>query len=996
MNPETRSKEYSSNENHRADASEAKSSCSSPERAFDGKLNKHSYLISEESSSNFHHHHGTRRQSTSVKINKNTANTSSSSSTEETESSVHAAKKHISFSSGSSSGENHFKEKSNNNNFNTNGQEGRSTSSNLECKGKVTEDEKKNRTSSNTGNSSSQEENGTSSSSVRNEHQSHCVSRSDEFSVKNEGAGSSSEEGRAALGQSVNESETEEKIGKLSEERYDTSKHCTREDEDNESISSSSGSDTMLSNRNGRQTESETGYAGSNEDSGDQQEYDRSPSSSENDQKRINRINRHSYTRQSEREDSMDLSDSTEISSSDDLEDDLYQIPSISSSPEPNRSDYSSDEKAMKQVASSMYITHSQCKTARRQNYDTKNHSSARHDRHKSTFSSMYKQPQEKHSNKKNHHAAPMIRNSRVIFERTVKKSHQHQGNSFSRKRNHQETLVSHSSIKPRSSAGKRKSVDDYHNSTPIYYIGYDSMAHVLSYLEPPEVHTFLEMPLSKTWQAIYTSPKDLWKILCSTYPFHANLNEDKDSDSESESSGSFPMVTSQSELRHIFGKYRLLYTSFVQCVIYLEKLKEDVKQGVPVANLGKDAPLPPGLKYLKQSAKRMKIKATGTSVKCDDLSNYSSSELISPLNNCDGTDQEEKKKSKQKKRLMISKSQLTDRLFGPCADGSTPGQLDLPISCAIYSVVNWMVAFSDVQGIQILCLKVIPLLLEDENQRITAQKAGLTDIVLQEMVLFPDNVHLHTAAFHAIVLLARPLGGREGMLFHSAMINASGIFSVRNMNGRNGIAVMLDSMRRFNYHEFLQAMGCWSMVNIALIPSQKTMLVKLGGISVTLTAMIMHPHSAEVQFRAAFALINLVIPSEPLMVDSEVDAIQEHLGSVNDVTERELLDENVAQIVNLVVVAMKNFCTSEAIMNRCCLVLHNICNVEDYHTTLLWTPNCYHMLEWALVNYRNDLVLQQSAQSTLQRLQLTLANDSELRTRFVAAIRSQGHEQRR
>merc|ERR1711982_101592 len=92
------------------------------------------------------------------------------------------------------------------------------------------------------------------------------------------------------------------------------------------------------------------------------------------------------------------------------------------------------------------------------------------------------------------------------------------------------------------------------------------------------------------------------------------------------------------------------------------------------------------------------------------------------------------------------------------------------------------------------------------------------------------------------------------------------GIFSVRNMNGRNGIAVMLDSMRRFNYHEFLQAMGCWSMVNIALIPSQKTMLVKLGGITVALNAMIMHPHSAEVQFRAAFALINLVIPCKSIV----------------------------------------------------------------------------------------------------------------------------------
>merc|ERR1740121_3110448 len=201
----------------------------------------------------------------------------------------------------------------------------------------------------------------------------------------------------------------------------------------------------------------------------------------------------------------------------------------------------------------------------------------------------------------------------------------------------------------------------------------------------------------------------------------------------------------------------------------------------------------------------------------------------------------------------------------------------------------------------------------------------------------------------------------------------------------------MLDSMGRFSSHEDLQAMGCWSMVNIALVPSQKTMLVKLGGISVALNAMMMHQRSAEVQFRAVFALINLVIPFEK--TDSDILS-NEQLLSVNEVTEKEILDENIAQIVNLTVIAMKNFFTNEAILNRCCLVLHNICLTEEYHTTLLWTPNCYQMLEWALANYRNDQVMQQSAGGTLHRLQSTLASDSNLRVRFAASIRVQNQNE--
>ena len=131
-------------------------------------------------------------------------------------------------------------------------------------------------------------------------------------------------------------------------------------------------------------------------------------------------------------------------------------------------------------------------------------------------------------------------------------------------------------------------------------------------------------------------------------------------------------------------------------------------------------------------------------------------------------------------------------------------------------------------------------------------------------------------------------------MLFHSSMVNAAGIFSgagARNghnpaanpdgngddegtmfsggsqNDGKNGIAVMLDSMRRFEADEALQAMSCWSLVNIALAPVQKEVLVKLGGIEVTTNAMMRHPHNAEVQFRALFALINLVIPCKSFSI---------------------------------------------------------------------------------------------------------------------------------
>ena len=122
---------------------------------------------------------------------------------------------------------------------------------------------------------------------------------------------------------------------------------------------------------------------------------------------------------------------------------------------------------------------------------------------------------------------------------------------------------------------------------------------------------------------------------------------------------------------------------------------------------------------------------------------------------------------------------------------------------------------------------------------------------------------------------------------------------------------------------------------------------------------------------------------------DFEREVFQQ-LGEVGETSEREMLDASVGQISNLVVVAMKNFCSSEAILNRACLVLHNLSLREAYHSILLWTPNCYQMLEWCIGNYPHDHVLQQSAGGTITRLNATLSSDDELRARFTDSIRAQ------
>ncbi|VEU36230.1 unnamed protein product [Pseudo-nitzschia multistriata] len=593
------------------------------------------------------------------------------------------------------------------------------------------------------------------------------------------------------------------------------------------------------------------------------------------------------------------------------------------------------------------------------------------------------------------------------------------------------------------------KNLDD--GRPPILAMGCDIMAHILTFLHPPEILDVLTMPLSLYWRKNFTLQPELWRVLCLVEPFKANMDDPlsppKSKKIRSSDASDDSVIKGAGE--RLLDKYRLLYTSFVRCMKYVTQIRDDAVNGRSPAyidygisgsalheeparyqfnfngtNRNSSGPPPPAalgsnrnLQLFLAQARNIVLNSSnsdannaGDEAKAEDTSenNRIVPILTTPARVGTAHKKTDKRKSngqEKKNGPKFGRSMITSRLFG-LVPGAEQSNLNLPWSCAIYSIVNWMVAFCDVEGIQILCLKVLPVLLENEQHRMTAQHAGLADIVLRDMVMFSESAELHIAAFHTIVLLARPHGGREGMMFRTSM-TAGGIFrGIYQQHGKSGIAVMLDSMRRFQDNATLSAMSCWALVNIALVSDQKAVLVKLGGIQAITNAMYRHPYSAELQFRALFALINLVIPSVQNVENNDngnvtnnvsennaaaVPSVPE-LGDLNETTEREIIDELVGDIASLVIRVMKNFCSSEAILNRACLVLHNLSLTDDYHAILLWTPHCYQMLEWCIANFRTDLILQQSATGTLHRLQSTLALDEQMRSRFTKSLQAQQH----
>ncbi|OEU20835.1 hypothetical protein FRACYDRAFT_267788 [Fragilariopsis cylindrus CCMP1102] len=90
---------------------------------------------------------------------------------------------------------------------------------------------------------------------------------------------------------------------------------------------------------------------------------------------------------------------------------------------------------------------------------------------------------------------------------------------------------------------------------------------------------------------------------------------------------------------------------------------------------------------------------------------------------------------------------------------------------------------------------------------------------------------------------------------------------------------------------------------------------------------------------------------------------------------------------------AMKNFCSSETILNRGSLVIHNLSQSPEFMVALLRTPHCYQVLEWCLTNYSTDGVIRRSVSSTLNRMQIYLDQNPEEQRRFSLSMEGQNRE---
>jgi hypothetical protein len=270
--------------------------------------------------------------------------------------------------------------------------------------------------------------------------------------------------------------------------------------------------------------------------------------------------------------------------------------------------------------------------------------------------------------------------------------------------------------------------VMDSNEEANIYLLGHDVMAQVASFLEPPEAYSFLTTPLSKTWLVAYTAPQELWKILCTSAPFYAKLDyENGGGSSDSSSCSSFPMCNDM-EMRHLFGRYRLLYTSFVRCMKYLNRLQDDALNGrVPAlyanASQADIYPYNKNTSLKAYFAKARRLARSGRHNNNNDGSRSSSSDAATRSDaalsittesgslgsgeKCaaalanESSQQDNPSQVKSSTRRLAGRSMLTDRLLRPTQAGEVDN-VNLPWSCAIYSVVNWMVAFADVEGIQV------------------------------------------------------------------------------------------------------------------------------------------------------------------------------------------------------------------------------------------------------------------------------------------------------
>ena len=164
----------------------------------------------------------------------------------------------------------------------------------------------------------------------------------------------------------------------------------------------------------------------------------------------------------------------------------------------------------------------------------------------------------------------------------------------------------SHSDLDSKPAAVSARSDDDSSgdstatapSTSHFLMLGSDVMISVVSFLEPRETLNVLTMPLCKEFRVSYTSDQELWRTVCCTDPFSADLNRrnpasgaagnsDREENDDDDDDGSFCSLSGFDETYDgsnsncVLGEYRLVYTSFVRCMNYLERIqKNDLPSG--------------------------------------------------------------------------------------------------------------------------------------------------------------------------------------------------------------------------------------------------------------------------------------------------------------------------------------------------------------------------------------------------------------------------------
>ncbi len=115
------------------------------------------------------------------------------------------------------------------------------------------------------------------------------------------------------------------------------------------------------------------------------------------------------------------------------------------------------------------------------------------------------------------------------------------------------------------------------------------------------------------------------------------------------------------------------------------------------------------------------------------------------------------------------------------------------------------------------------------------------------------ENQEIQRLSCKLLVTAARPIGCLEGTAFQGEEETLSLTSQIGQLGG---IDLILKAMDVHEHDSATQAMSCWALVNLALVPQQKTQIIENGGMKRIVRAMRLHPEDRDVQFRAILSLV--------------------------------------------------------------------------------------------------------------------------------------------